>query len=436
MRVASALYAGGVDPASLVAFRVAFGLLMLVSTLRFWLRGWIETLYLQPSFHFKYDGFEWVRVLPEQGMYAVFIVMAVASFGIALGRFYRLSTVVFFIVFVYVELIDKALYLNHYVFVSLIAFTLSWSPAPTLHRRSPTWLLLLLRLQVGLVYLFAGLAKLNSDWVLRAEPMRTWLAARTDFPLIGPWFDELWVAHAMSWSGAAFDILAFPLLLWRRTRIFAFALSVVFHLATYALFPNIGMFPFIMIVSASLFLSPSWPRRVFRGFLEPADRLELADVAGEKTSLARWQWALLATYVALQVFVPMRRGLYPGNTNWTEEGYRLGWNVMLMEKTGDVTFLIVGTKGGRRWEVDGRSELTPAQHRQMRTQPDMIAEYARHLARRYRALAGERVQVFAHTHVSFNGRRGRPIVDPTVDLASTERSIFSSGWVVPLEPVR
>ena len=32
-------------------------------------------------------------------------------------------------------------------------------------------------MQVGLVYGFAGLAKLRGDWLLRAQPLRTWLAA-------------------------------------------------------------------------------------------------------------------------------------------------------------------------------------------------------------------------------------------------------------------
>ena len=28
--------------------------------IRFWAKGWIEKLYIDPVFHFKYYGFEWV----------------------------------------------------------------------------------------------------------------------------------------------------------------------------------------------------------------------------------------------------------------------------------------------------------------------------------------------------------------------------------------
>jgi hypothetical protein len=50
-------------PATLAFFRITFGGLMFLSTLRFWSKGWIETLYVLPEYHFKYFGFEWVTDL-------------------------------------------------------------------------------------------------------------------------------------------------------------------------------------------------------------------------------------------------------------------------------------------------------------------------------------------------------------------------------------
>ncbi|PWH09998.1 HTTM domain-containing protein, partial [Bacteroidetes bacterium SCGC AAA795-G10] len=47
--------------ATLAFFRVAFGSLMFFSVIRFWSKGWIESLYIKPNFHFKYFGFEWVQ---------------------------------------------------------------------------------------------------------------------------------------------------------------------------------------------------------------------------------------------------------------------------------------------------------------------------------------------------------------------------------------
>ena len=46
----------------------------------------------------------------------------------------------------------------------------------------PIWVVWLLRFQVGMVYFFSGLAKVNGDWLLRGEPLATWLPARADLP--------------------------------------------------------------------------------------------------------------------------------------------------------------------------------------------------------------------------------------------------------------
>src|SRR5215213_6169254 len=70
----------------------------------------------------------------------------------------------------------------------------------------PAWTLEILRFQILVVYFFAGLAKLNHDWLWEAQPLRIWFAARNDLPVIGRWLDEPWVAYAASWSGAIYDL--------------------------------------------------------------------------------------------------------------------------------------------------------------------------------------------------------------------------------------
>src|SRR5690349_12860219 len=118
-----------VSIAPLVSFRISFGLLMFFSLLRFWWRGWITTVYVQPRFHFTYWGFEWVQPLGYTGMHLLFAVLIIAALFIALGFFYRIAIVVFFLGFTYVELIDVTTYLNHYYFISLVSFIMIWLPA-------------------------------------------------------------------------------------------------------------------------------------------------------------------------------------------------------------------------------------------------------------------------------------------------------------------
>src|SRR5690349_15452249 len=81
------------DIAALAAYRVLIGGLMCVGALRFMSNGWIERLYVQPTFHFKYWGFEWVQVPGETGLYVLFSAIAFTAFMVAIGLFYRVSII-------------------------------------------------------------------------------------------------------------------------------------------------------------------------------------------------------------------------------------------------------------------------------------------------------------------------------------------------------
>jgi vitamin K-dependent gamma-carboxylase len=123
----------------------------------------------------------------------------------------------------------------------------------------PAWGLWILRAQMAIVYFYAGIAKLNGDW-FRGQPMemmlqRTTLAAR---------FSAHAAALGLSWGGVVFDLTIVPLLLWRRTRLAAFAAAVAFHLMNALLWP-IDVFPWFAIAATTLFLEPDWPRRLVPG---------------------------------------------------------------------------------------------------------------------------------------------------------------------------
>ena len=277
-------------PAPLVAFRIGFGLLMMGAALRFWSKGWIRTHFIEPDFHFRYFLFGWIPDLPGDWLYLVFVVQIASAALIALGWRYRIAAVLFFLSFTYVELLDQATYLNHYYFISLVSFLLillpldRWGSLDARARRSkpasaPRWVALVLQAQIAVVYLFAGLAKLNPDWLVEAQPLRIWLSARSHLPVLGVLFDQPWFAYLMSWGGAAFDLCIPLLLLWRVTRPGAYGAVVVFHLATAVLFP-IGVFPWVMIAGTLIFFD----ERDWRRF---GDGLPESGVGGVRTG-CRW----------------------------------------------------------------------------------------------------------------------------------------------------
>jgi vitamin K-dependent gamma-carboxylase len=430
-----------VDIASLVAFRVLFGLLMLASVVRFWQRGWIEELYIEPAYHFTYWGFSWVRAWPAWGMYLHFAALAVLALCVAAGLFYRVSIALFFLGFTYVELIDKATYLNHYYLISILAFLMIFLP---LHRGwsldalrrpalrlgwAPRWCLFTVRAQVGLVYFFAGVAKLQGDWLWHARPLSIWLATHGDLPMLGPLLSEPWVAHAASWFGALFDLTIVGWLLWSRTRAVAFALVVAFHVATAELF-YLGMFPWIMIGNALIFFPASWPRRWLPGLPLPAADAPDTWTAARASGRRALGLGLLGVHFLVQALMPLRHHLYPGNVCWTEEGFRYAWHVMLVEKTGRVTYHVTEPGTGRRWLVYPHEYLTSMQEKQMSFQPDMILALAHHIARDFAGRGHPGVEVRAEAYVSLNGRPSRLLVDPTVDLAAARDSLMPQPWIL------
>lgn len=432
--------------APLVVFRILFALMLLGSLIRFWAKGWIEELYIRPSFFFSYYGFEWVKP-PGIYTYALFGVCALAALLVAIGLFYRAASVVLFLSFTYIELMDKATYLNHYYFVSLICFLLMFLPANVCFsadaRRKggsltqvPRFTIDILRVMMCIVYVYAGVAKVNSDWLLEAQPLRTWLPAKNDLPLLGPLFNRVWVAYLFSWFGCLYD-LTIPLWLsWNKTRLWAFGVVVVFHALTAVLFP-IGMFPYIMIVSALIFFPPSFheslPGRIglFFRFRNPAHP-SASTFAPAKIREKRWK-AGLALFIGVQLLAPFRYALYPGELFWTEEGYRFSWRVMLMEKTGYTVFTVREAATGRQVQIDNRQYLTPLQEKQMSFQPDMILEFAHYLAADYRGKGWKMPAVFADSYVTLNGRPGRSLIDPKVNLAAEKESFRPKTWVIPFD---
>ena len=434
-----------VSAASGAAFRVAFGLLGIAAVCRFAARGWISDLYVEPAHHFTYSGFWWVQPWPGWGMYAHFALLGLASLGVALGYRYRLSIVAFFLLFTYVELIDKTTYLNHYYWVSLTSLLMVFLP---LHRtasldawRNPSlrsetaasWVVWVLRAQVGVVYLFGGIAKLNADWLFDAQPLRIWLYNNGDLFLVGPLLREAWVAHAMSWAGVAFDLTIVGWLLWRRSRPAAYVVLVVFHVMTWLLFP-IGVFPWIMIVGATVFFPSDWPHQVISKLRRRPDAAasQARPSPLEPSWTSRAWLAGLLLFAFVQVAVPLRHWAYPGNVRWNEDGYRFSWRIMLTEKTGLVRFRVTDAVTGEQWLEYPEEYLTPLQYERMAYQPDMILATA-HIIARDAGSRGRSVQVRADAFVTMNGRPAARFVDPEVDLASVKPGLQPKSWVLPVD---
>ena len=412
--------------------------------IRFWANGWIDKLYIQPDFFFSYQGFEWVKPIGVW-TYAIFVICALAALMVAFGFKYRLAIITFFLSFTYIELMDKTTYLNHYYFISLVSFLMIFLPANVYfsvdakinrdlaYQRVPQWSIDALKLMLAIVYFYAGLAKLNSDWLVEAQPLSIWLPSKWSIPFLGDMLQERWTHYAFSWAGALYDLAIPFLLLYRKTRVPAFIAVVIFHVLTRVLFP-IGMFPYIMIVSALIFFDASLHKKILNRLARlVGTKLAIFDNHRTLTILPmlRLRIAVLSLFFVAQLALPFRHLLYPGELFWTEEGFRFSWRVMLMEKAGYANFKIVDAQTGKRFYVDNTDFLTAFQEKQMATQPDFILEYAHYLKRHFESQGHQNLQVFVESYVSLNGRGSQPYIDPDVDLAQLKPSFKHKNWILP-----
>ena len=207
------------------------------------------------------------------------------------------------------------------------------------YSKVPKWTVDSIKLLICIVYIYAGLAKLNSDWLLNAMPLKIWLTSKYDLPIIGEFLlQKNWVHYLMSWGGMFYDLSIPFLLLYSRTRLIAFVLVVFFHVFTLVLFP-IGMFPHIRIFCSTIFFSSSIHEKVLNiiktflknlGLYFKRQKLKQNDqlnIVGQKIIVP-----ILIVFFFLQATIPFRYMAYPGELFWHEQGYRFSWRVMLIEK--------------------------------------------------------------------------------------------------------
>ena len=392
---------------------------------RLWWNGWLSSLYAAPANHLRYPGLGWIPEVPGDAVFVVASVAFLGAVGVAVGWHHRIGAALFAASFGWLEVTEATTYLNHYwliTYLFVLAAFLPLSAAFSLQARRdgcealvPIAVVWLLRVQIVLVYFFAGVAKLRSDW-LDGMPLRIWLPARADLPWMGAILDEPLTAMVLAWAGLLFDLCVGFALLHRRVRRWAFAAVVVFHLATWLLFPSIGIFPLAMIAVTLVFFDPDWPRR-FWSLSSPLPVAKPRTVRRGAIGWGRGATALTAVWLMLQLFLPLRHFLMAGDAVWTGEGYRFAWNVLAVEKVGSVSFRVTDVAAGTTWIDDATALYSPSQIRVAASEPDLILQMA-HAVAAASQTSGQVIEVRADAFVSINGRSEQRLVDPAVDLAA------------------
>jgi hypothetical protein len=379
-----------VSGASLAVFRIAVGMVMVLeayalctasaSTMG---KSPLETFYTGANVKltFPYAGFEWVPLLPAHWIRWIIGLQVIAGIAMALGFCYRVAAAALFLSWGYLYVVEstRTYWMSHHYLELLVTFLMIWLPAARRYSVDtwlagrgkppvaiPCWTILLLRWQLVISYFYAGVAKVNKDWLLDAEPVRYFLTkarAITDF---GPHLTEPQLeflkrflhsdgfACFISYAGALFDLSVGFLLLTRRTRILGMLLMVIFHATNhFIIFDDIGFFPLLGVTTALIFLEADWPERFFRwlrrprlskpnwrwfiggGILVPVVGATLgwklktsqSPATNEACRVTRWVAPFVVLWLAWQTLVPLRQYLIRGDGRFTWEGLGFSWRL-------------------------------------------------------------------------------------------------------------
>lgn len=425
-----------IDNSGLILFRMVFGLLI---TLEAWgaiATGWVRKVLVEPEFTFSFIGFEWLQPLPGNGMYYYFVVMGILGVMVMLGYKYRWAVTGYTLLWAGVYFMQKESYNNHYYLMLLLLFLMIFLPAhrrvsldaklcPTLQSNSmPRWCIGLLIAQVFIVYTYAAIAKIYPDWLDATAPA-VFMKGKADYWLIGGFLQLEWVHWAIAYTGILFDLLIVPLLLWRKTRLFGFGLSLFFHLFNSAVF-QIGIFPYMSIAFVLFFFSPKTLQKRFLPRETYYDQAEVIPPKYPKIGII-----FFSLFLIVQLALPLRHWWIPEPVLWTEEGHRLSWRMMLRTKSGSVTVHVVDKNTGEKTRIDLYNRLTSKQRNGLATKPDFMWQFAQRLKKEY-ALQGHDVAVYISSRVSVNHRPMQPFIDSNVDLASQKWSHFKHHtWILP-----
>ncbi len=424
-----------IDNSALIVFRILFGLLISLEAFGAILTGWVKYTMIDPRFTFTFIGFEWLQPLPGFGMYAYYVIMGVFGLMVMVGYRYRIAILGYTFLWAGTYFMQKSSYNNHYYLLILLCLIMSVLPAhrfasldsrrdPGLKKISmPNWCSWVIIIQMWIVYTYASVAKMYPDW-LDTTVIKMLFEPKSHYFLVGELLQKEWVHYIVTYAGLIFDLLVIPLLLWKKTRMPAFVASIFFHLFNSFIF-QVGIFPYMSLALCLFFFEPETIRKLFLRIKPPYE--------GNDYFYPKWHKpALIAAsiYFIIQIGLPLRHWVIPGDVLWTEEGHRLSWRMMLRVRAGSAHYRVIDKSTKEVKRINLEDFLSPKQIQHVRSKPDFIWQFAQRLESEFDK-EGKAIEVYVDCFVSVNGRPYKRLVDPKVDLAAVQWNAFRhSEWIL------
>lgn len=431
-----------VDGFSLGLFRALFGLLMVYEVSYFISVDFVGLGITGPIGTFEYDYLEWIQPLPESMLKLLLAGLLLAAALIALGLFFRPAAILFTVGFTYLLFLGRGHYNNHFYLFCMITFFLSFTNADRCFslkklsekedRTVPLWNIQLFRFALFMTYFYGGLAKLNGDWLNCQEPVRSLINSSYS----GTIWNSEWFINLITYGGLLFDLLIGFFLLIPRTRLIS-VIGVLFFNLTNAqfLFSDIGVFPYVMICSTIVFFDPDG--ELIKGIRRTLSKKSLTGKRRTEPYPMTWSVRFLTFFLVLQLLLPFRSFLLPGDTNWTGIGRQFSWRMKVQARqVHEFRFVAKDKNTGQEFELPQDqllSMINTMQRRYMAENPVMVWQFAQYLSTRTLKTELRGYSLHAYINVTYNGHEPQYVIDPTVDLIAADYNpLKENTWILPL----
>ncbi|XP_039294143.1 vitamin K-dependent gamma-carboxylase [Nilaparvata lugens] len=458
----TALFYRPCDATSLSAVRLLFGIVMLIDTVEE--RGFTEAerLWGDPK-ECRFPLFYFLRPLPLKWMYFLYTIMSLGAIGISLGAYYRFSCLALTLPYWYILLLNKSVWNNHSYLYGLLCILMTcssasnvWSFDRIVRRKKyddtvPLWNYSILRFQLFALYFFAGLKKINRDW----------LSGYSMMDLSTHWvfspFTTIFLLNKSNESQLAYK---------KSKKIYKDELNKakLNHNAGYieksdnkskAAWTLVNKVRNGGFKSQSIEIPPEEfnnyylssvqdardsierPQLTAKDFMEQNDKdmkkIEVSDKRMEIGLRKKIISLALIFYMGLQCFMPYSHFVTKGYNNWTNGLYGYSWDMMVHTWIRHrIVVKVVDRSFGHEYFLNPEAWVKTDR---WTTHADMLLQYAQCIESNIQSEHPDmkNVSVYVDVWYSLNGRFQQRMFDPRVDLLRAPWSPFKKvEFLLPL----
>ena len=244
------------------------------------------------------------------------------------------------------------------------------------------------------------------------------------------------VVYFFNYGGLVLDLAA-PFLLWnKKLKKWALIPIVLFHVINSRIFQDIGIFPFVMVLSLILFFTTDE--------LPILNRIAKNESKKQSTKKAipakfvfdtKMTFYFLSCYVLFQLLFPFRGYFLPNQQDWTTIGNRFSWRMKIDTRGIDqLAFNVMDTDKKQVIPVQINQLINDMQILNLSMDPRSVRDFAALLDQKAQQSGIANPAVYADIQVHYNGRQKQSFIDPDRDLTSVPYNPFKKlDWVMEVK---